>query len=902
LDGGLISTARHRDHPDAIKSVPPVHWLPENVCGSTAPTGFPVRFVCSVSCVDTAGTQMPRDHDKEVMDFQSESFTVNCPIQEDEWGEDGRVLADLRGRSQPPYELMIPRISAAERSKVLLALLNSRGLRIPTELLGESAHKTAVAGDSSEGVTAMEQLEHLVRSSALYGSPFYLTMLSLCVPTTNLPTEPSPSANHDEVQDGGRGGGIMTGLGQIVARLACVPLSIQAATHVFFSSLEEDTDEGGVTCEVSMTGRLLAALSVSRIGLLEEEAWELIQQSSKDAKRYRYCSLLRALGLGGILVGARASRRAVSTGWGEKDSGGGAADFGAETALILSSRIFVQAAIDRYLLGGKAGGTEEGREAEYEIHADLSHLFHRGVSFLEIDQLGYGQEEWKEAHCISDRQARSVSEVGYHTIRGGGYSHACSIEQVVDLLQSLRLIEVRFMLRLLPQILLDLEAAQLRIAQERAAQEEEAEAEEFLEGADFNTAEQALKIHGRGRNYDLISRRLHEFEDFVVCNSADLIARPSNTLQAAANLQSEQAPAVAAAALVERGCEKRPWILLRNPKPRSLLAFSFDVGDELVDLRTTSDGKVAAVLTSRGQVCVYDLVRGCEIASFCDDDSLVTSVALCNAKLLVTGSASGSITFWTFALASAKKGVSISLHTIAGSSLQAAADATRSTAILTRSASKTTTGVHTHVLSLHSPTISAQSKPHTHTQTHTASHIHRLAVSVNGKLLVTAAQDASLKVVSIQSCTCILSLIGHRGGVMDVSISYDSLYVVSASLDRTLRIWCLQVLPHYLIILVNFDILYRIHYVGFLQTGRCVKQLLGHHAAVLGCCFGGKGHDDVVSASADGTVRLWQASSTFLFFLAVCSLILRLLFTNDRVCRACMAMCRWSISRSIPWA
>ena len=76
-------------------------------------------------------------------------------------------------------------------------------------------------------------------------------------------------------------------------------------------------------------------------------------------------------------------------------------------------------------------------------------------------------------------------------------------------------------------------------------------------------------------------------------------------------------------------------------------------------------------------------------------------------------------------------------------------------------------------------------------------------------------------------------------------------------------------------ILVSFDhsILHRIHYVGFLQTGRCVKQLLGHHGAVLGCSFGGKGHDDVVSASVDGTVRLWQASSTFLFSLAVCSLI-----------------------------
>jgi len=59
------------------------------------------------------------------------------------------------------------------------------------------------------------------------------------------------------------------------------------------------------------------------------------------------------------------------------------------------------------------------------------------------------------AHPITDHVARAVSEIGYHTILGGDYDSGCSIEQVLSLIGSLRLIEVRFMLRLLPEIMLD---------------------------------------------------------------------------------------------------------------------------------------------------------------------------------------------------------------------------------------------------------------------------------------------------------------------------------------------------------------------------------------------------------------------------------------------------------------
>jgi len=41
----------------------------------------------------------------------------------------------------------------------------------------------------------------------------------------------------------------------------------------------------------------------------------------------------------------------------------------------------------------------------------------------------------------------------------------------------------------------------------------------------------------------------------------------------------QEAPAVTAAAIVKRGCEERTWVKLRNPKPTTLLASSFNIGN-----------------------------------------------------------------------------------------------------------------------------------------------------------------------------------------------------------------------------------------------------------------------------------------------------------------------------------
>ena len=674
-----------------------------------------------------------------------------------------------------------------------------------------------------------DDLEEKLRDDATYGNPQYLSLLALVLSSqTYLPGEfAKPDAQRWGRTNSGGAGEDEWGSGPgIVERLNDLPMSVDELCHVLIETLEDGADQG-----TGMVSHLLAALSVTRFGLLEEEAWAVIQlhmtREREDGQedvsipggslwetrsgppppqRHIFNSLLRAMEC--MLIGMRG--KGGNQGRGRRGERGGAMHFGQETVLLLTHSVFARVSGDRYLSGGRVSGTLEGRIAEEQVHAGLSVIFHRGVWSLQIDQIGYGHEEWKASHGISDHQARSLAEVGFHTILGGSYNRGCSIEQVVALLTSLRLLEVRMMLRQLAHVMIDFQAAKLRVAEEQLQQDEEMDSDEdepVPEG----------EVRHRDRNYNLMRRNLQDFEDFLYNNSSDLLARPSNTIQSAANLPLGQAPAVTAAAIIERGIEQRTWVRLRNPRASTSLAASFDIGDALVDMSVSLDGNMVALLTEDSQVIVYDILRGHQIASLRDETRRVTCVALGGAEndKLVCGSVSGSITFWT--VSTEKKGESVSCHT----------DSLFGSQHIGAEEGRGKPGAQ------HSKILGLVELPR--------SYIHRLAVSPDSLWVLTAGQDATVKVVSIAEYAVRYSLIGHRGAVKDVNVSRDSLYAASASDDRIVRIWCLS-------------------------SGRCVQQLLGHHAAVSACSFGGKGHLYIASSSADGTVRLWQALAGVVIF------------------------------------
>ncbi len=78
-------------------------------------------------------------------------------------------------------------------------------------------------------------------------------------------------------------------------------------------------------------------------------------------------------------------------------------------------------------------------------------------------------------------------------------------------------------------------------------------------------------------------------------------------------------------------------------------------------------------------------------------------------------------------------------------------------------------------------------------------------------------------------------LAGHGGVVVACAVSPDGAFVVSASEDRTLKLW-------------------------EVETGAERATLAGHEGEVLGCAVSPDGRF-VVSASADRTLKLWEVET-----------------------------------------
>jgi len=104
-------------------------------------------------------------------------------------------------------------------------------------------------------------------------------------------------------------------------------------------------------------------------------------------------------------------------------------------------------------------------------------------------------------------------------------------------------------------------------------------------------------------------------------------------------------------------------------------------------------------------------------------------------------------------------------------------------------------------------------------------------------LLVSASEDASIKVWDVETGKPEKSLKGHTGTVNNLAFNVQGTLLASCSSDLTIKLW-------------NF------------QTFECMKTLHGHEHNVTGVAFLTSG-DHIVSASRDKTIKLWEVSSGF---------------------------------------
>jgi WD40 repeat protein len=114
-------------------------------------------------------------------------------------------------------------------------------------------------------------------------------------------------------------------------------------------------------------------------------------------------------------------------------------------------------------------------------------------------------------------------------------------------------------------------------------------------------------------------------------------------------------------------------------------------------------------------------------------------------------------------------------------------------------------------------------------------HVTSAAFSPEGQKIVSASWDKTIRIWDAATGDCQLTMEGHTDYVNSAAFSPDGLKIVSASEDMTMRVW---------------DV----------ASGNCEHTMTGYTHYVTSATFSPEGRQ-IVSGSGDTTVRVWDAAT-----------------------------------------
>jgi len=112
--------------------------------------------------------------------------------------------------------------------------------------------------------------------------------------------------------------------------------------------------------------------------------------------------------------------------------------------------------------------------------------------------------------------------------------------------------------------------------------------------------------------------------------------------------------------------------------------------------------------------------------------------------------------------------------------------------------------------------------------------VRSLAISADGKILVSGSRDKTIKIWHLETGELLHTLQGHWDGVYAIALSPDGQIIASGSVDKTIKLW-------------------------HLETGELLGTFSGHANTVTALAFTASG-EILVSGSLDKTIKIWQRS------------------------------------------